>query len=489
MARLRDLRDYLDALTKLGDLTHISREVSADLEAAAMGRLSYERRSPAFLFENVAGVEPGFRLLGAPVGLSSRDDMPLARLALSVGLPPGTTASDLVEHLARISNLAPISPRRVARAEAACKQNVLLGAAATLDRFPVPMVHEHDGGPYPGTWSVIVARTPDGRWTNWSNARIMMIDDQHMTGQVVPYQHIGMIWQEWANLGEPMPFALVQGGDPAVPIIGGIPFPDKDRDEAGYIGALYGEPIDVVRCETVDLDVPASAEVVIEGHLSVSRDALEGPFGEFAGYMPTETSMQPIYTVEAITYRDDPIWPFVAEGRPVDEYHLVSGAGMCAEILAALRATGLPISTVWKPLHAAGHWTVITVPSDWRNRLPGINSTEFVHRIGMALQECRSGRVTSANFVLDDDIDPSDDAELLWALATRVHPHLRVEAFDGLIVSLMTCFTDEEREAGRAKEVIHDALLPAPADGRLAHSSFEQAYPEHIRKRVLEHWV
>ena len=96
-----------------------------------------------------------------------------------------------------------------------------------------------------------------------------MIDGRHMTGLVLPQQHIGVIWAEWEKIGKPMPFAVVQGGDPGVPMIGGMPIP-ADVDEGSFLGTLYGEPVEVVKCETIDLDVTATAEVVIEGHLSRS---------------------------------------------------------------------------------------------------------------------------------------------------------------------------------------------------------------------------
>ncbi|GLF97037.1 bagremycin/ferroverdin biosynthesis UbiD family decarboxylase BagN/FevL [Streptomyces yaizuensis] len=486
-ARFGDLRGYLEALEALGDLKRVKRTVSPDLEAAAISRLSYERRSPAPLFESVAGVAQGFRMFGAPAALSSAAGKPLARIALSVGLPASATASDLVEHLVRTRSVTPLPPRPVARADAPCKQHVLLGDDATLDRFPVPRVHDFDGGRYVNTWGIIIARTPDGRWTNWSIARVMMIDGKHMTGMVLPTQHIGMVWQEWVRIGEPMPYALVQGGAPAIPFVGGIPLP-AGVDEAGYIGALHGEPLDVVRCETVDLMVPAGAEVVIEGHLSVGRDAREGPFGEFAGYSTTETSMQPVYTIEAITHRDDPVWPLVAEGRPVDEFHTVTGVGRAAEVLAELRAAGLPVTTAWAPLRAASHWMVVTVPHDWRERLPGADSAEFTHRIGEVLSVSSSGRATAATFVLDDDIDPADDTDLMWALATRIHPLDRSEAWYGFVHPMQNCYTPEERATRSGPIVLHDGLLPAPDGDRIGHSSFAQAYPEHIRRRVLDHW-
>ena len=217
--------------------------------AAAAGAVVRQRR----------GVEPGFRLLGAAGALSSDRRHPLARVALSLGLSHDVTARELVEHLAAAHGKAPIPPKLISADEAPCKQNILLGEEATLDRFPIPLVHQDDGGRYVNTWGIIVASTPDGRWTNWSISRIMMIDGRHMTGLFLPQQHIGMIWAEWEKIGKPMPFAVVQGGDPGVPMIGGMPIP-ADVDEGSFLGTLYGEPVEVVKCETIDLDVPATAE-------------------------------------------------------------------------------------------------------------------------------------------------------------------------------------------------------------------------------------
>ncbi|MCN0154630.1 UbiD family decarboxylase [Salinispora arenicola] len=487
MSHFTDLRGYLDALDTLGDLRTIERSVSVDLEAAAITRRSYEIRAAAPLFTNIAEDRTGMRMFGAPAGVSSRADMPLARLALSVGLPPETGAAALVDHLVRVRDAVPVPPRAVPRENAPCKQNVLLGREATLDRFAVPRLHESDGGRYLNTWGVIVVRTPDGAWVNWSISRIMMLDGKRMTGLVVPPQHLGLVWQAWAERGEPMPYALVQGGAPAIPFVGGIPLP-RGVDEAGYIGALHGEPVEVVRCETSDLEVPAHAEVVIEGHMSVGRDSREGPFGEYAGYASTQSSTQPVYSVEAITYRDDPIWPIVPEGRPPDEYHTVTGTGRAANVLHALRRAGLPVTTVWMPFPAAMHWTVVTVPDDWRSHLPGVDSGEFVRRIGEVIHNSGGpSAMMPVTFVLDDDIDPSNEADLLWALSTRLHPKDRRFAWDGVVLPFMACYTEDERKAMRGPSVVHDGLLPAWGEGRLHHSSFAQAYPADIRRRVLEH--
>jgi UbiD family decarboxylase len=140
MPRISDLRDYLSALESLGDVEHIDRPVSAVLEAAAITRRSTEQGRPAPLFDNIEGVKPGFRLLGAPGALSSDPRHPLARVALSLGLSHDVSAQDLVEHLAAVHKKAPIRPKLVSADSAPCKQNVLLGDDATLDRFPIPMM-------------------------------------------------------------------------------------------------------------------------------------------------------------------------------------------------------------------------------------------------------------------------------------------------------------------------------------------------------------
>jgi 4-hydroxy-3-polyprenylbenzoate decarboxylase len=486
MTELRDLRDYLDALDKLGDLRVIDREVDPDLEVGATIRLSYERRAAAPLFTRVAGAEKsGCRVLGAPAGLSAAPGKPYARVALSLGLRADTRPQQILEHLAAATARAPIPP--VVVEAGACQQNILLGERASLADFPKPVLHEGDGGPYVNTWGTIVARTPDEGFTSWSIARIMAMDDTHLTGLVAPGQHIHYVWSQWAALGKPMPFAIVQGGHPAIPFVSGMPLPN-DVEEVGYLGALLGRPVELVRCQTNDLLVPADAEIVIEGHLSITRDALEGPMGEYAGYQPDETSAQPIYTIDAITFRDDPIWPAVAEGEPVDEYHTVTGLTGSAECLGALRAAGLPVTTAWAPPESAMHCLVITVNSTWRDALPGITTEELTRRIFEVVRGRRFSHHIPRFVVLDDDIDPANPAELGWALATRVHPTARLFTHHDQIVPLIACYTDAERHRGHADRVIHDALQPPLEQGRWRRSSFAHIYPENIRQRVLANW-
>jgi UbiD family decarboxylase len=484
MARIKDLREYLRELDALNDVEHIDRPVNALLEAAAITRRSTEQRRPAPLFEHVQGAKPGFRLLGAAGALSSDRANPLARIAVSLGLSHDTTARQLVEHLVEAHQRPLVPPKLISSESAPCKQNILLGEDATLDRFPIPLVHPDDGGRYVNTWGVIVARTPDGRWTNWSISRVMMIDARHLTGLVLPQQHIGMIWQEWAKIGKPMPFAVVQGGDPGVTMIGGMPIP-AEMDEGSFLGALYGEPVEVVKCETVDLEVPAGAEVVIEGHASITRDATEGPYAEFHGWALEETSPEPVFAIQAITYRDNPIWPLSATGRPADDSQVSPALGVSAELVALLRNAGLPITTAWLLVDTACNWMVITVPRSWRDVLPGTQTGEFTHRIGELMSAARVGRMCPVTYVLDDDIDPTSISDVLWALGTRVHPNLRQEHWPVQILPWYLCYTEQERHSARGSIVVHDGLLPPVGNGRVRPATFESLYPLDIRARVI----
>jgi 4-hydroxy-3-polyprenylbenzoate decarboxylase len=312
----------------------------------------------------------------------------------------------------------------------------------------------------------------------------MKLDGKRMTGTFIPTQHLGQIRKQWSDLGRPMPFAIVQGTEPGIPFVASMPLPDG-IEEVDFLGTHFGEPLELVKAKTVDLLVPASAEIVIEGHVMPGRTAVEGPMGEYAGYQPRHTSMQPEYVVEAITYRDDPIWPISVAGEPADETHTAWGLVTAAEALAQLRAANLPVSTAWMPFESAAHWLVVCLPEDWRDQLPGVSTDEICLRISQVLDNTRIEAIFTRIFVLDDDVDPSNSTELAWAIATRVSPAHGRFVRHGMINPLAGCYSDEERRLGYGPKAVLNGLQ-APAEQRNRRSSFRYSYPEAVRQRVIE---
>jgi UbiD family decarboxylase len=481
------LRDYLHALADLGDLREVKREVDTDLEIGAIIRRTHETYAPAPLFTNIRG-HFGYRVLGAPLSYSSLPDARIARVALSLGLAAKTNQLDIVDALAGANALVPIPP--VVVEQGACQENVLIGGAASLGKFPIPLIHAGDGGRYINTLGFWVLRSPDERWTNWSIARAMVLDDKRMTGVIAKYQHNGMIFKKWQERGEPMPFALVQGAEPAAIFAGGMPLPDG-VDEASYLGGLFGEPLELVQCKTVDLQVPASAEIVIEGHVSIEETATEGPMGEYHGYLRDEKYLFPVYHVTAITHRDNPILPVCSAGKPVEEDHTITGVATSAMALRLLREEGLPVTAAWGVPEAAEHMLAVSVPEDW-SRHTTLSANELCRRIAEIAKAMHGGQRITRVTVCDDDIDLSDLRDLIWAWNSRCHPATGhfvlqdqpVNPIEPMYAAANLTFNSDVTPTGPIE--VLNCLLPLDED--LHRSDFAHNIPKELQERVLARW-
>jgi UbiD family decarboxylase len=488
MNHIKSLREYIDALKEIGEIQEIDKEVDWNLEMGAITRHCYELRAPAPLFNSIRGIEKGFRVLGAPAGVSRQHELYLSRCSISLGFPARANGQGLIEALAKARAASPIPPRIVESGP--CKENILLGDDVDLLRLPSPYIHDGDGGRYLGTYGTIVAQTPDGRWTNWSISRVMLLDKRKMTGVVNILQHVGMIHNMWKELGKPMPFALALGVEPVIPFVSSMELPAY-LNEADYIGGYLGEPIDVVLCETVDLYVPATSEIVIEGFLSHEETAMEGPMGEYAGYMGTGPGrLQPVYNVTAMTFRNHPILPLVAAGEPVEEDHTVHGITGSAEMLWLLRKEGLPVTMVWTPFETAEHWLVVTVPATWRKTMKCRNH-DFVQKIGRIVFSSKFGMMIPRVLVMNDDINPTNTLEVAWAFATRCHPGTGEIGFDKEVtVALVAFLKSGEKKANRTAKTVYNCL-PQEEFGETmpTRSSFKYAYPKELQDKILSNWT
>ncbi|GLW67766.1 UbiD-like decarboxylase [Kitasatospora phosalacinea] len=489
MPHLKSLREFIAALEEIGDLQPVAREVDWHLEAGAVIRRCYDLNAPAPLFEQLTGYrDTGFRLLGAPAALSASGH-PLARIALALGLPADATGQQIVETLAEARSRPGIPPVEVDRAAAPCKEHVFTGEDVDLFRFPTPLIHGNDGGRYLQTYGMNIVRTPDGSWTNWSINRMMIHDRRTLACLIPPPQHLGIIRARWAELGEPMPIALAIGVEPGLPFVGGMPLPEG-ADESHYLGALFGEGIELVRAETVDLLVPATAEIVVEGHIALDETVMEGPFNEFPGYNATEASPKAVFHVSAVTHRTGAIQPVVAAGPPVEEDHTVIGTTSAAEILHLLRGAGLPIASAWYNFEAAVHWLTLAVRSDW-HATTGLSSARLVDRVAEVIFQGKPSVNAPKILLVEDDIDITNLDEVVWAFATRSHPERGEFHYPHkLSMQLAVYLSPEEAHTFSAGKVVYNCLLADlyPEGQRPVKGSFENGWPPEIQQRVLANW-
>lgn len=477
------MRAFVDALRDAGELVAVEREVDWNLELGAIARRCYETGAPAALFTHVTGA-PGFRAIGAPMGVSRRPGRELARIALALGLPPSATAGELVEALVAARNRQPIAP--VVVDSGPCKQNVWRGEQVDLTRLPLPVLHAGDGGRYLNTLGVVVTRTPDRRWTSWAVARLMLVDERRASYAVLPFQHTGRVFKEWRSRGEDMPVALAMGVPPIALYAAGMPLPER-MDESGYAGAFAGVPIETVRCETVDLEVPADSEIVVEGRVSLDEHALEGPFGDYMGYLtPPTAAPMPVYTVDAVSFRDEAVYPFSCSGEPADETHTVWGLATAAEAVHLLRERGIPVTTGWCPFAAANGWLVVTVPDGWRAVEP--DARELCRRVGDHVFSAKLSGTVNTVVVCEDDVDPSDLRELVWAIDGRRNGTVRFRQKFGWAFSPYTRPDPGDFPKGWEATAEVWNLLPPVGVTRPARTRFADNYPAAVRERVLRHW-
>jgi len=465
----------------MGELQEIEVEVDWNLEIGAIIRRAYDLRAPAPLFNKIKDTEEGFRVLGGSAGLSAQKGLKLARIATSLGFSPETGAREIVNTITDAIEKEGIPPKVVE--SGACHENIMTGDDIDLMRFPVPYIHHGDGGRYINTWGTVIVDTPDKSWTNWSINRIMLLDNKRMTGLVPPQQHLGIIHQIWKDRGEPTPFALALGAPPAVPFFSGMPL-RENVSEVNVMGALYGEPVDVVKCKTVDLYVPANTEVVIEGTISNVEMEEEGPMGEFAGYMGEHDTPQPVYNVSAVTYRNNPILPVVYAGVPVEDTQTCCGTMYSAAILAELRKNNFPASSCFLLFESAVHWLVVSVKN--ARRTVGKNN-ELTHMAKEIIFNSKPGVDIPKVLLVDEDIDPSDSNQVMWAFSTRCHPQNDAHYYEHLrTLPLLHYLNAAEKKDMSSTKVIFNGLLPGFDSTEI--SGFKYNVPTELQEKVLSNW-
>jgi 2,5-furandicarboxylate decarboxylase 1 len=389
-----DFRRYLGALEKAGQLVHVTKAVSPEFEIAAYVRKSSDMDGPAFLFENVNG-HPGWRVAAGlygtmarlPVALDCRLDQVVDRYGAAVRTP--------------------IPPRRVK--DGRCKEVVLEGDQADCTTLPIVVHSELDAGRYL-TAGVMFGRDPDTGILGVGLQR-MQLKGPRLFGVNMPAERrVGRAALKAEDRNERFGVAVVLGAGPYIDLASQAKIPHA-QEKLGVAGALAGQPIDIVPCLTVDADVPADAEMVIEGHFVPKAREPEGPFGEVAGTYGLLGNRH-VFEVSAITMRRDAMYQTALTGMPTTDNHVQGWPAICESIKRMAQQACPEVVDV----HAIGPYYIAIVSI--RKRL----AYEARNVILSVLGPTAGAPQAKYCIVVDPDVNVRDINQVLWALYTRVQP-------------------------------------------------------------------
>jgi UbiD family decarboxylase len=409
-----DLRPWLAQVEKLGELREV-RGADWNLELGAISELNVKNDAPpALLFDEIKGYPKGYRVLTCSTSSP-------ARLSAILRLGVQTSHKALVEALrgkpaqwqAEAPKYDPVVVTKGAVLENVQKEPDVLA-------FPSPFWHEMDGGRYIGTGCSVVTRDLDSEWVNVGTYRVQVLDVKHVTIDMVPGKHGRIQYEKHKKAGKRFPMAIVVGGDPLGYLISGIEIP-FGMCEWNYIGAILGEPVAVLKGEITGLPFPAASEIVLEGFVEPSDERTEGPFGEFHGYYPGKAGSAPCMTVSRVYHRNNPILMGSPPAKPPNDYSYSKAVMRSALLHDALAAAGLSeVKAVWAhEIGGARMFNVVAI----RQRYAGHS-----RQAGHLLSQCGVGAYMSRySVVVDDDVDPSNLHEVMWAVATRTDPAVDID--------------------------------------------------------------
>jgi UbiD family decarboxylase len=403
-----DLDLWLEKVEELGELKRITAEVDPDLETSTITYLVGGEKSPALMFENIKG-HPGHRSLYNLIGCN------LSRLCVTIGEKPVTHPLDAVQIL-KTKMGRKMAPKEVAAERAVCNQNVVTGDAIDIRKFPAPRMWPLDGGKYLGTADAVVTKNPETGRINIGTYRMMIKGPREIGLYTSPGKDGTIDRDAWWKMGKPMPVAAAFGIDPLLFLVGATTFP-KTESEYDYYSGINGSPIEIFTSDVTGLPLPAGAEIIIEGFAYPNASFAEGPFGEFTGYYGRPSGDTPYVKIEKVRFRDNPTLTcaLMADGA-ANEAGLFWASTRAAAIWADLDKLGVPgIKGVWSIPEAAG-WgiTVVSLKQMYAGHAPQV----------MALAAQCTGGAYFGKYVIvvDDDVDPTNVHQVLWAMATRSRP-------------------------------------------------------------------
>jgi 4-hydroxy-3-polyprenylbenzoate decarboxylase len=421
------LRDFLERLDGMGQLARVKAPVSPHLEMTEIQTRLLAEKGPAVLFENVLRADGGrygmpvlVNLFGTVERVALGMDRTPDRLReigetlafLRQPEPPGGWREAL-ELLPLLRSVMAMKPKIVAAAP--CQEIVLTGAEIDLGALPVQGCWPDEPAPLI-TWPLVVTKGPGGRREDNFNLGIYRMQVTGRDTTLMRWlRHRGgaQHHQRWkSERPDPLPAAVVIGADPGTILAAVTPVPET-LSEYQFAGLLRGKRVELVPCRTVPLQVPAAAEIVIEGHVALDEMGDEGPYGDHTGYY-NAVERFPVFRVSAITMRHDPIYLSTFTGRPPDEPSILGEA--LNEIFVPLLTQQFPeIVDFWLPPEACSYRVAVV---SMKKAYPG-----HAKRVMFAVWSfLRQFMYTKFVIVVDDDIDARDWKDVVWAMSTRMDP-------------------------------------------------------------------
>jgi len=419
----RDLRDFIHALENRGLLKRVKAEVDPDLEIAEINDRVVKTGGPALLFENTKGAKHpcvvnlfgSFERMKLALEVESLDDIGEKMLEfLEPEIP--TNLMEKLKALPKLKRLADFLPKNVKSGP--CKE-VIIKDTPSLDIIPVLKTWPQDGGPFI-TLPMVFTKDPDTGIRNCGMYRMQVFDGQTTGMHWHMHKDGASHFRKAEARGQRLPVAVAIGSDPATMYSASAPLP-PDIDEMLLAGFLRGAPVEMVKCETCDLEVPANAEIVLEGYCEPGERRMEGPFGDHTGYYSLVDEF-PVFHITCITMRKDAIYPATIVGKPPMEDCYMGKA--TERIFLPLMRKQLPeVVDMNLPLEGVFH-NIAVVSID--KRFPG-----HARKVMYALWGMGQMSFTKMIVIVDKWVDVQDLSEVVWRIGNNVDPKRDVVILEG----------------------------------------------------------
>jgi len=467
-----DLRGFLEVCKKEGELLEL-RDVDWDVELGTLTELLAEKGGPALLFDKFRGYPEGYRVA---------TDMytTVKRFALAIGMPPDTNGLDIIRKW-RAVDFKPVKPVEVKTGTV--MENVDEGEGVNLLKFPVPRYHERDGGRYMGTGVAVIMRDPDEGWVNAGVQRVMLHDEKTLGLYISPGKHNAIIREKYWSKGESCPVVMDFGPAPVL-FLSAASHVAWGISELDWTGYLANEPLEVIIGKVTGLPILANSEIVVEGEYlpPEAESRKEGPLGEWTGYYGGGERNEPVVRVKAVYHRNDPILAGTPPIKPPN-YAFAVQVRTTPLLWNELEKAGIRgIKGVWE--HSAGGGRMLTIIS--------LKQEYGGHAMRAALTAAGShagGYMSKLVIVVDEDIDPTNTDEVLWAVVSRANFEDSVSIIKGCWgTRLDPALPPEKRERG---DLTHSVMIINACRPFYWKDRFPPVNraSEELRKKVIDKWV